>query len=533
MPDGRVVVGITPHRAFKARRRLFAALEAAHPVRFEPRARGRWEGLEAVVGFGAGSVGRGVVTCPTLTLHETEGEGRATVLLSENPALDGILRGKRLLDDCAEAAAGAPIADGQVLAHVGRSPVWIASGDSLTFAAAIAPGELAAESALRELVRPGRWLGLLPLLQFLRLVSSRAAWTAPPLRASLMIDDPNLHWRSYGRLRFHELTGHASHHGYHLAFAMVPLDGRFVHPPTGRLFRERRDAFSLVMHGNDHTRLELYRDMPTADRVALVAQALRRTATFERRHGIHVDRVMTSPHGLASADSMTAMFRLGVEAFTGDWPFPWVPPDALSGGWPLAGYEPAQLLASAFPVLLRSLFEEPLDDLVLRAFLNQPLIVYGHHDADLDRLAAVARVVNGLGDVHWSPLESIARSNYLTRLEGRTLFVRAYARRLSVEIPADAEQLVVELPPASGAADVLELDVDGGKVVRIATRADGYRVSPPIALDGAGRVELRISSTNMLDPQVVPRPSRTPWPVVRRMLTEGRDRLLRVALVDA
>ena len=53
-------------------------------------------------------------------------------------------------------------------------------------------------------------------------------WTLPPPRASFVIDDPNLHWPSYGYLDYRELVAHAPQHGYHVGLATVPLDGWLI-----------------------------------------------------------------------------------------------------------------------------------------------------------------------------------------------------------------------------------------------------------------------------------------------------------------
>src|SRR5262249_48984385 len=81
------------------------------------------------------------------------------------------------------------------------------------------------------------------------------------------------------------------------------------------------------------------------------------------------------------------------------------------GGGPTAAWRTVDVVAGGLPLLLRSSFEHPREDLVLRAFLRQPLILYGHHDtfADgLDVLAEAAADVNRLGDVRWQSLGAIA-----------------------------------------------------------------------------------------------------------------------------
>jgi hypothetical protein len=64
-------------------------------------------------------------------------------------------------------------------------------------------------------------------------------------------------------------------------------------------------------------------------------------------------------------------------------------------------------------MLLRTDFVYPREDHVLRAFLGQPSILYGHHDllADgLEVLGQAAQELNRLGSVRWSSLAEIARA---------------------------------------------------------------------------------------------------------------------------
>jgi hypothetical protein len=531
VPLGRRLIAVSPPAALDARPRLFAALAAAHPVAFEPRPAGQWGGADAAVRFRDGEDGEpaGTATIPVLELLAAPREReRAAVELAEDEALDPVLRGRRLDDEELGGVAALDAGSGErVLAVAGRRALWSGRGGPVQLRrAALAPPELGPREGLRDLLRPGRWLSLLPLEQFLREVSRELAWTPPPLRAVFMCDDANLHWPSYGRLNFGELARHASLHGYHVAVALIPLDGWLVHPSAGWLFRRRRDVLSLVMHGNDHTRLELYRDMPRRERNAIVAQAIRRSDALEYRHGLHVDRVMSAPHGLAGEEAIAAMFSLGIEALAADWPFPWAPLDLPPPGWPLAGWEPAQLVAG-LPVLRRYLLAKPLDDLVFQAFLRQPLIVYGHHRVGLDLLGAVARRINALGDVAWSSAETIARSNYATRREGSTLRVRAFSRRLHVGLPDGVQELVVELPASYGAAEPLVLEVvrrDGGPASTLGL-GPGRRATEPLTVP-PGDVEILIRPRAATDPYAVPAPRRRAWPLVRRALTEARDRVL-------
>ena len=102
---------------------------------------------------------------------------------------------------------------------------------------------------------------------------------------------------------------------------------------------------------------------------------------------------------------MQTMARSGVEALCISNPRPWLaspPPEQ-----PLIAWEPADFVGG-LPLLPRYRLDKPRDDLVFRAFLDQPLILYGHHQdlaGGLDALSGAAAEINSLGDVRWcSPL---------------------------------------------------------------------------------------------------------------------------------
>ena len=81
---------------------------------------------------------------------------------------------------------------------------------------------------MRDLLRPGRFLELLPLAHFLQMVTDAVP---TELRACFVIDDPNLHALRYGHISYPALAQHAEEHGYHAAMAMIPLDAWFASTP--------------------------------------------------------------------------------------------------------------------------------------------------------------------------------------------------------------------------------------------------------------------------------------------------------------
>ncbi len=370
-------------------------------------------------------------------------------------------------------------------------------------------------------------MGLLPLVHFIRrLVGPR--WSEPRLRASFVIDDPNLHWPSYGFLDYRELADQAARHGYHVGFATVPLDGWLVNRRAVSVLAENRTALSLLMHGNDHAAHELGRLDSDVRAASAIAQALRRVTSLERRCGLSVERVMVPPYEDCSQPALRAMFRLGIEAACVSRPHPWyVGPPSTS---PLAGWHPAELVAGGIPVLPRYPLSGDRDDLPLRAFLGQPLILYGHHwdfAGGLDLLAHAAGEINGLGDVEWGPLGWVARTNCATRTLDETLLVRMHARRVAVEVPAGVRALRVLVPePAGGSEGHQVSDSERSTAVEF---DGGWGTSEPIATEGRDRVELTLAADHPLSPDEVRSRGLRPWLAVRRALVEGRDRSSRSA----
>ena len=71
----------------------------------------------------------------------------------------------------------------------------------------------------------------------------------------------------------------------HVSFAMIPLDAKFTNSSTVSLFKENKDRFSILIHGNDHIREELALSQPSDFRRNIFLQALNRISNFEKRTG--------------------------------------------------------------------------------------------------------------------------------------------------------------------------------------------------------------------------------------------------------
>ena len=278
-------IRVSPASELRARPRLFAALATAFPVQFVESPAGE---VDATVVIGAESEegptdGRTyIVEQPPLTTVRT---GRVT--FSGASGLDARLRG-RTLTDAAVPDAGLVVGEQvDVLAASGDRPVWTkqrtARGECDRVISA--PAELGEGEVLRDRVTPLEFLGVLPLVHFLRELTAGSAWTPPAPRATFVIDDPNLHWPSYGYLDFAEVVESARRTQFHLAIATVPFDAWFAHRSAVRTLREATPYLSLAMHGNNHTTHELRSLRTPANAVAAMAEGLRRVRRFEQGRG--------------------------------------------------------------------------------------------------------------------------------------------------------------------------------------------------------------------------------------------------------
>jgi hypothetical protein len=367
-------------------------------------------------------------------------------------------------------------------------------------------------------------LALLPLVHFIREVIGRLGWKPPRLRAAYIFDDPNLHAVRYGFIRLPDLVDHARTHGYHVSLASIPLDYVFAGKRATDVVRRNPDAISICVHGNNHVAKELL-SRSDHDALATAAQAMRRARAFEARTGVEVSRVMVPPFELCSETMMRALLRVGFEGLCIEAPFHKRTNVSLPTGWPLAEWHAADFVAGGLPALPRYPLRWDPDEVVLRAYLDQPLLLYGHHDdlADgLDILADRARFISSFGHVSWLPLRQMTRSNYLSTRQGSRLQVLPLSRLVELEDLDGVEELVIELLPTVSAPLDLRLNSDGRAIASIRMGAAGVaQVVGPFA----GQLAIELRPRDQIAPETVASPAWRPWPLARRLLTETRDQL--------
>jgi len=506
-PDAPTVV-VEPPEAHASRARLLSALGEALGVRIVPAGARTSAAASAAIVFGDRRRDAGPPTIVVPAEAPQFGPHSAEVDFAADSGIDRSLRSASLSHRSAPLEALPDPGGGDVVAHMGRTPVWVREGNVERVAVGVA--ELGESELLRDRLSLGGFLPLVPIVDFLRR-SAPDSFAPPPLRAAFVFDDPNLHAMSYGYLDYDRLAADARRVGYHVAFATIPLDTWHASRAAVRLFRSHGDVLSLLVHGNDHLRQELGRSLDGGRSRALLAQARRRIERFERRYGVPVARVMAPPHGACSeavADAMPLFF----DALCITRAYPWL--DAPPAGRVLTGWGPTEIVASGIPVIPRLRLDTPHDEFVLRAFLRHPIVVYGHH-ADvrggLGVLEEIAEAIRKVGDIRWTSLDEIVRTSYDSRVDGSRLRLRLHTRRATVPIPEGVTELEVDSRSLS------HLD---GVVV------DGTARGPsPVPVSGGTVVDVRLER---LDPSGLAGAARRPhaWPYVRRGLVEARDRAL-------
>jgi hypothetical protein len=515
--DPLLHVEVRPSEAFGQLARLFTALESAFPVRFRAPGNGP---TDAAVVLVAEEADAQEMHGPMLWLVDrpTTEEGRrfGSISFTDSSLVPRPFRGRTLRDSTTPGTAlpSAFESWGEVLARCSHGPVW-SGRPGLQFAAAASLSELRSRETLRERLTAGQFMGLLPLTHFLRQLLAQASWQLPESKACFLFDDPNLHWWSYGFLDYRSLATHAEAHDYHVTAATIPLDQWYVHRPTAEFVREQKSRVSFAIHGNNHTRHELRRIHDVDRASALAAQALKRIGAVQRL-GVDIAPVMVPPHGVASVAMFEGCLRAGFDAFCADWPYWWL--TEQFAGSPLSGWPPLDRLGGLPLIPRQHAVASDLDDLVFRAFLGQPLVLYAHHTdlrAGFDVLARRADYVRSLGVRSWQSLGRIGQDVASRCRRGASIQFTLHSRTARIEIPDGVSQATFSVPGPDPAKTRLRLEIHDAAGLREVTFGNPVPVR-------AGAIVVNLAAEPFRSPPVGRRQARA---AVRRLLSESRDRV--------
>ena len=444
------------------------------------------------------------------------------VKFADHLAVPDPFRGRTVTTKVAESIPFLALGDNEtVLATSKQRPIWVMSekGVAQHFRTALPLPQISSDQNFSDVFNGEHFLGMLPLLQFLRELGGSSGYRCPPLRAAFMLDDPNLHWPQYGFVNYRELAMRAQKANYHVSFATIPLDTWFVHTATADIFRQNPRRLSLLVHGNNHAKEELAQSYPNATREALLWQAVRRIERLEKRGNLRVGRVMVPPHGACSNEMLAALPRCGFESA------------CISAGslrahnramsWTKTlGFFPSEIIEGC-PVLPRwGLTGSVKNTLLVAAYLGQPMILRGHHQdlrGGVEVFDELAKFINGLGDVVWSNMTDLSRMNYLWRMEGTTCRVKPLGTIIAFKPPSEAAELIIEAPDTSDQYVWQTVSVDG------CVHATAPLEHIPLSQLGTEFLIER-SALSSVTTRLTSRSPTSAWLILRRLLTEARDR---------
>lgn len=443
-----------------------------------------------------------------------------------HPILAGVLSGRQIISDEAVELKSLPkyLQNITALACKEGAPVWAIQEHQKRchhYVATPIP-QLGEGEPLFSYFSGERFLALLPLFFFLNSLSEDRRWEQPPLQASFMFDDPNLHWPTYGFISYPKLLQHAMSYNYHASFATIPLDAWFVHSPTALLFKSNVERLSMAFHGNNHLSNELARPYSAENLSRLLRESLQRIERLEDRAGLKVARVMIPPHGALSEQSLSSLAQLGFEAAC-----------TSSGSlhyhnkrseWAVTvGMRPCDMIAG-LPVLPRFGLSASCHNRVLvAALLHQPIIPRAHHQdvaEGFGLLDDLSVFINSLGGVKWTDMKSICRRQYARMIDRDILCVKMLSKRIEVYAPEGINRIQIMRSWRDASVSVpMRWRARGGDPRWSSCENQEFiAVKPREIIDIAA-----VPSTRNLAEPITPTPRL--FPVVRRIMTETRDRI--------
>ena len=530
-------IGISATGKSPGVQRTLDALSEILDVRFEERIWGDGAGLDAwILPEADPKIQTSLVHnhCSSYTVIRSDQlvscGSSSDIKFSQHRTLPPVLVGRRIKAAEAAELKSLPLClNGlSVIASKGGAPIWgMREVERLQhhFVGLPIP-ELNEDEPLFHYFHRGQFLQLLPLILFLRSVTDVQGWEQPPLQACFMFDDPNLHWRTYGYFDFTRVAAHAQRHNYHVSLATIPLDMWLVHKPTALLFHQYRDQLSLLIHGNDHIAKEFAKSYLDKELDRRLRQTLKRVEDFELRSGVRVSRVMAPPHGACSERALGKMANLGFEAAS-------ISRGSLhrhngNAKWLRTLGMRATDIIGGLPVFPRfPLSGSCHNSILIAALLHQPIIPMGHHEdvaEGLKLLADLAEYVNSLGTVHWAGMERIACVHYARRFDGGTFQIRMYTRRVEIPVPEGISHILPYGPRMHEA----ESESLAWRHLNGPSKWTVHHTDEPIPVSPSQVIEIVTALPALSSIDVTSSRDFHLWPVMRRLLTETRDRLVPV-----
>jgi hypothetical protein len=279
---------------------------------------------------------------------------------------------------------------------------------------------------------------VVPLVMFVKFIFPDIAWQPQELGACLIIDDPLLR-RRYGSCDFGVLRDLMRQYGFTTNIAFIPWNWRRTSRSAGELFRNELGAFSVSIHGCDHTEAEFGETSPRIlNNRAKLAQS--RMRNHNTRTGIHHDPVMVFPQGVFSSECPSVLKRNGFLAAVNTETHPADSPSVATQIRDV--WDVAIMRYGDFPIFTRRYPHHGLENFAFDLLLGKPCLIVSHHDFFKDGCAELIELIEKLRSLncslHWRPLGEVIRRACRRRVnEAGAEEVEMYANELLIHNPLD------------------------------------------------------------------------------------------------
>ena len=415
----------------------------------------------------------------------------------------------------------------RIIASQGDQAIWYIDEQKLFkhYYSLIPPCNPENHQSLKDNFNSEDFIRILPIITFLRELSKSDSLIYPSPKASIIIDDPNLHRSKYGYIDYEQLITDAKTNGYHINLATIPLDLYYASKKVVKLFKNNSKYLSLIIHGNNHTSNELMVNSPNKAYSKLL-KIKKRVDKFYQRYGIRVGNIIIPPHGMMSREFLKIMSLFEFSGACVSRPFPW-----SSGKTVGTNIEENQnyskLLPADFiegtPIVPRM---KDFNDIPFKLLLHIPLVFYFHHEDfkhGINNLGEIVERINKYADVSWCSLINIFQANYVIKKNtDKEAIVFLFSKNVIVDIPVGIEKVYFKIINNIGRSREMELWINEEKYA-MEYYNDNIYSSPEIIIDKRNNFNVQfncVAEKEMLNLQ--PELNRL-YPFIRRIITESRD----------
>jgi hypothetical protein len=371
---------------------------------------------------------------------------------------------------------------------------------------------------------------VVPLIMFIRFAFREVVWQPQELGACLIIDDPLLK-PQYGFCNFQKLRDLMRQHGFTTNIAFIPWNWRRTSLSAGRFFKCESKAFSVSIHGCDHTAGEFgTNSLRILSTRAQLAQS--RMRNHQLRTGIEHDPIMVFPQGVFSSACPTVLKRNGFLAAVNTEIAPTDPGadcTRIRDVWDVA-----IMRYGSFPIFTRRYAFHGLENFAFDLLLGKPCLIVIHHDFLKDGgtgLVDFIEKIKGLNCcLHWRPLGEVLRRACRRRSNGvdtngvRVEHVEMYANELLIDNPS-CQAIAVQIRKRISKDHVVSKILCDEKPLKW-TADSGYGIFGDVVPSQCER-SFRVAYREQSDVKMVHRSLRLELGVAaRRILCEVRDNYL-------